>query len=165
MARLGGGSKGGTSQITVIRESQTLDGFSDCVRKHFDFLVQRYGFMRGGKPEILPELGDSTASVRYDGPHLFLWIHLDKNEVVVTLFVKIHTSILRPAGRRSFSLDEILRLVAPESLSSLPASETPWSAPRNYEALLKFYAEALPKYCDALLRMDLKLIEEVCLRR
>ena len=142
-----------------------MDGFSDCARKHFDFLVHRYGFVRGAKPEILPELGDSPTSVRYDGPHLFIWIHVDKNEVLVTLFVKVHTSILRPAARRSFYLHEILRFVAPESLAALPPSETPGSAPKNYENLLRFYGEALPKHCDALLRTDLKFLEDVCLHR
>ncbi len=138
-----------------------METFTDSARKHFDFLIADYWFVHGAKQTILPELGDSTYSVRYDAPHIFIWIHLDKNEVCVILFVKIHTSILRPSGKRIFQLGDILRHCAPDSLKSFPRSETPASAPSNFEDFLRFYAESLKKYCAPLLRMDLKQLEEL----
>ena len=138
----------------------TMESFSECARKYFDFLERDYGFVQGTKPDILAELGDSSSSVRYDAPHIFIWVHLDKNEVCVAIFAKVHTSILRPSSKRIFGLAEILRSTSPESLKSFPESETPDSAPRNFEDFLQFYADALKRNCDALLRMDLKLLEE-----
>jgi hypothetical protein len=139
-----------------------MQEFIASVHRHFDFLITQYGFTRGGKPLVLPELGDSLTSARYEGPHLFIWVHLDKNEVGVSLFVKVHTSVLRPSGRRMFQLHEILRRVAPESLRSLPPGEPDWAAPKNFDRILCVSGRALREYCDPLLRMDLKLLEEVC---
>lgn len=137
-----------------------MGSFSECARRHFEFLKLEYGFVQGNKPDLLPELGDSPNSVRYDAPHIFLWIHVDKNLVQVTVFCKVHTSILRPSSKRLFNLDEILQHSSPESFKAYPESETPDSAPRNFEDFLRFYADALKRNCDALLRMDLKLLEE-----
>jgi hypothetical protein len=105
-----------------------MQEFPGSVHRHFDYLVGQYGFTHGGKPAVLPELGDSLTSVRYEGPHLFIWVHLDKNEVGVSLFVKVHTSVLRPSGRRMFQLQEILRRVAPESLKPLAREGRNWTA-------------------------------------
>jgi len=142
-----------------------MNGFAECARKHFDFLVHDYGFVRGGKQDILPELSDSATSVRYEGPHLFIWVHVDKDQVCAVVFAKVHTSVLRPAARRSFYLDEILRQVSPKTLEGFPQSETPDRAPENFEDFLRFYAAALRKHCGELLRMDLKLLEDICVRR
>jgi hypothetical protein len=138
--------------------------FSASACRHFDFLVSEYGFVRGGRPTILPELGNSPTSVRYEGPHLFIWVFVDKNEIGVNLFVKVHTRVLRPSGRRMFQLHEILRHVAPEALKSLPGSECAWTAPQDFDRLLSFHAKQLREHCDPLLRMDLKPLEEVCSR-
>jgi len=137
-----------------------MENFSECARKHFEFLKSDYGFIQGRTLDILPELGDSPSSVRYDAPHIFIWVHVDKNQVQVAIFAKIHTSILRPHTKRIFNLDNILRCASPESLQTYPQSETPQSAPKNFEDFLRFYADALRRNCDALLRMDLKLLEE-----
>jgi hypothetical protein len=138
-----------------------MDTFAESARKLFDFLTADYGFLQGTKHSILPELGDSSHSVRYDAPHIFIWISMDKNEVCVIIFVKIHTSILRPAGTRIFQLGDILRHCAPDFLKSFPESETPNAAPRNFEDFLRFYAGGLRQYCDPLLRMDLKQLEDI----
>lgn len=138
-----------------------MENFAEKAREHFNFLTTEYGFIQGAKHSILPELGDSLIAVRYDAPHIFIWVHVDKNEVCVTIFVKVHTSILRPSGKRIFALGGILEHIAPDFLKSFPQSETPDMAPRNFEAFLKFYAEGLRKYCDALLRLDLKQLEEI----
>ena len=138
-----------------------MDTFAESARRHFSFLTTEYGFLQGVNQSILPELGDSSYSVRYDAPHIFIWVHLEKNEVCVILFVKIHTSILRPSGKRIFQLGEILRHCAPDYLKSFPQSETPDATPRNFEDFLRFYAEGLRKYCDSLLRTDLKQLEEI----
>lgn len=135
--------------------------FAETARRHFDFLIADYGFLQGAKQSILPELGDSSRSVRYDARHIFIWIGVDKNEVCVIIFVKIHTSILRPSGKRIFLLGEILRHSAPDYLKSFPNSETPDTSPRNFEDFLRFYAQGLKSYCDPLLRMDLKQLEEI----
>jgi hypothetical protein len=137
-----------------------METFSECARKHFDFLTHEYQFTHGEKLDVLPELGNSWYSVRYDAPHIFIWIHMDKDEVCVILFAKIHTSILRPSERRIFPLPEILRYVAPESLKTYPESTTPDRSPENFDDFLKFYAAGLRQHCDALLRMDLKLLEQ-----
>ena len=110
---------------------------------------------------MLPELGTSEKSVRYDAPHLFIWIHLDPQDVAVLFFVKVHTSVLRPCGRRSFELQEVLRRVAPESLAVLAKRD--WHAASNsgFANSLTLHAELLKRHCDALLRLDLKLLEEV----
>ena len=138
-----------------------MDTFAESARKHFDFLIADYGFVQGAKQTLLPELSDSSYSVRYDAPHIFIWIHIDKNEVCVVLFVKVHTSILRPSGKRVFQLRDILRYSASDSLRPFPKSETPGSAPKNFGDFLQFYAEGLRLYCDPLLRMDLKQLEEI----
>jgi len=138
-----------------------MTGFAEAVHQHFDFLIAEHGFTRGGAHKELTELGDTPSNVRYDGPHLFIWVHVDKNEVVVTLFVKVHTTILRPNVRRLFSLAEILQRFAPDDWKKVPQSVTPWSAPENYEDYLRFYADGLRRHCDSLLRMDLKMLEEV----
>jgi hypothetical protein len=140
-----------------------MDTFSECARKHFDFLTREYHFTQGEKLDILPELGNSsyTYSVRYDAPHIFIWICVDKNEVCVPIFTKVHTSILRPYEQRIFSLHQILRASAPDSLKTFPTPITPpYSPPANFEDILMFYAAALRVHCDALLRMDLKLLEQ-----
>jgi hypothetical protein len=138
-----------------------MDTFAESARKHFNFLTIDYGFLKGAKQSILPELGDSPSSVRYDAPHIFIWIHVDKNEVCVIIFVKVHTSVLRPSGKRIFQLGDILRHCAPDILKSFPKSETPDRAPKNFEDFLRFYAEGLRLHCDPLLRMDLKQLEEI----
>jgi hypothetical protein len=138
-----------------------MDTFAECARKHFSFLTADYGFSQGTQTSILPELGDSPYSVRYDAPHIFIWVHLDKNEVLVAIFVKVHTSILRPSGKRMFNLADILRHSAPDWFKFFPKSETPDTAPGNFEAFLRFYAEGLNRYCGDLLRMDLKQLEEI----
>jgi hypothetical protein len=137
-----------------------METFSECTRKHFDFLTHEYQFTHGEKLDVLPEQGNSSYSVRYDAPHIFIRILLDKNVVCVILFAKVHTSILRPYEQRIFLLHEILQYVSPESLTAFPESETPDSAPRNFNDFLKFYANGLRLHCDALLRMDLKLLEQ-----
>jgi hypothetical protein len=102
-------------------------------------------------------MNNSETSVRYEGPHIFIYIYEDRGVVGVEIFAKVHTSILRPAGKRFFSLWRILQLIAPELMESFPRTE-------GCEAILLFYAEALRKYCDPLLRMDMKLLEEVYAR-
>jgi hypothetical protein len=137
-----------------------METFSECARKHFDFLTHEYQFTHGEKPDVLPEQGNSRYSVRYDAPHIFIQILLDKNDVCVILFAKVHTSILRPYEQRIFLLPEILRYVSPESLKTYPESTTPDRSPENFDDFLKFYAAGLRQHCDALLRMDLKLLEQ-----
>ncbi|MEO7298679.1 MAG: hypothetical protein ABI042_08905 [Verrucomicrobiota bacterium] len=140
-----------------------MNSFTESICKHFDFLTRDYGFIRSNAtPKVLPELGDSDDRVRYEGPHIFIWIGAGKGELDVVIFAKVHTTILRPAARRSFDLDKILLHVAPESLKSFPSTEMRGWIPDNYDAILQFYAEALRKHCDYLLRMDMKLLEEVC---
>ncbi len=155
----------GSVQSPRPKIQRLIMNFSECARKHFDFLKRDYGFVQGGKPEILPELGDSFYSVRYDAPHIFIQVRIDKNEIQVVIFSKVHTSILRPYTKRIFSLADILRHNSPESLKDFPKSETPDSAPSNFEDFLVFYADALRRNCDALLRMDLKLLEETYQQR
>lgn len=96
-----------------------MESFVANVHRCFDFLVSEYGFTYGGEHRPLPELGNSATSVRYDAPHLFVWVHLDPPDVEVLLFVKVHTSVLRPGGRRSFTLQEVLRHQAPDMFSKV----------------------------------------------
>jgi hypothetical protein len=151
---MAGDDCGGESQRII------METFSECARKHFDFLTHEYQFTHGEKLDVLPELGNSWDSVRYDAPHIFIWINVDKDEVCVILFAKVHTSILRPSERRIFRLAEILRYVSPESLKTYPKSTTPDRSPENFDDFLKFFANGLRQHCDALLRMDLKLLEQ-----
>jgi hypothetical protein len=138
-----------------------MESFSECARKHFDFLTREYQFTHGEKLDVLPELGNSWYSVRYDAPHIFIWIHVDKDEICVSLFTKIHTSILRPSEKRMFYLHHILQATAPDLLKKFPEPITPpYSPPANFDDILAFYAAALRAHCDALLRMDLKLLEQ-----
>lgn len=138
-----------------------MDDFLANVHRRFDFLVSEYGFTYGGEHRPLPELGNSTTSVRYDAPHLFVWVHLDPQDVEVLLFVKVHTSILRPGGRRSFTLQEILRHQAPGLLAGATPHDQPADRHAGFATSLARQAKWLREHCDALLRLDLRPLEEI----
>ena len=138
-----------------------MDDFVSNAHRYFDFLVSEYGFSHGGENQPLPELGDSFKSVRYDAPHLFIWVHLDPQDVAVLFFVKVHTSVLRPSGPRSFELDEVLRQTAPDALTALAHRDWQHESQTGFANSLRLYAELLKQHCDALLRLDLKQLEVV----
>ncbi len=142
-----------------------MENFVANVHRCFDFLVSEYGFTYGGEHRPLPELGNSPKSVRYDAPHLFIWVHLDPQAVAVLLFVKVHTSVLRPAGPRSFELQEVLRRTAPEALAQLKGDDCEAESRTGFARSLAQNAKLLRERCDALLRMDLKQLEQVALQR
>lgn len=142
-----------------------MEDFVSNAHRCFDFLVSEYGFTYGGEHRPLPELGNSTTSVRYDAPHLFVWVHLDPQDVAVLLFVKVHTSILRPGGRRSFELQEVLRRTAPGLLDVLASREWQHESRTGFANSLELHAKLLRQHCDALLRLDLKLLEQVASQR
>lgn len=142
-----------------------MEDFVSNVHRSFDFLVSEFGFTHGGEHQPLPELGDSLKSVRYDAPHLFIWVHLDPQDVSVLFFVKIHTSILRPNGPRSFELQEVLRCCFPDSLAVLAKRDWHHESRTGFVGSLQLHAELLKQYCDALLRLDLKLLEQVASQR
>jgi hypothetical protein len=142
-----------------------VDDFVSNAHRSFDFLVSEYGFTTGGEHRLLPELGDSFRSVRYDAPHLFVWVHLDPQDVAVLFFVKIHTSILRPSGPRSFELQAVLRRTAPGSLDVLASRDWQHESRTGFTNSLELHAKLLRQHCDALLRLDLKLLEQVASQR
>lgn len=142
-----------------------MEDFVSNARRSFDFLVSDYGFTHGGEHRPLPELGDSARSVRYDAPHLFIWVHLDPQDVAVLFFVKVHTSLLRPNGPRSFELQEVLRRTSPGSLAALADRDRQHEARTGFANSLQLNAELLKSHCDALLRLDLKPLEDVARQR
>lgn len=141
-----------------------MENFVTNAHRCFDFLVSEYGFTYAGEHRPLPELGNSTTSVRYDAPHLFVWIHLDPQDVEVLIFVKVHTSILRPGGRRSFTLQEVLRHQAPGVFSGIKALDREVEVRSGFAQSLARQAKWLREHCDALLRLDLKPLEEIVSR-
>jgi hypothetical protein len=44
----------------------------------------------------------------------------------------------------------------------LPPGAPDWAAPEDFDRTLGVLGRALREHCDPLLRMDLKLLEEVC---
>lgn len=142
-----------------------MDDFVTNAHRCFDFLVSEYGFTFGGEHRPLPELGNSTKSVRYDAPHLFIWVHLDPQNVAVLFFVKVHTSILRPNGPRSFELQEVLRRTAPDGFHRLVGSDGSEATRSGCARSLALHAKLLREHCDALLRMDLRQLEQVASQR
>jgi hypothetical protein len=138
-----------------------VDTFVANAHRCFDFLVSEHGFTYGGHHWPLPELGNSATSVRYDAPHLFVWVHLGSEGVEVLLFVKIHTSILRPGGRRSFTLQEFLRHQAPGEFSAIPPLEREVEIRSGFAQSLARQGKWLREQGDALLRLDLKPLEEI----
>ncbi len=141
-----------------------MESFVANVHRCFDFLVTEHGFTYTGEHRPLPELGNSTTSVRYDAPHLFVWVHLDPQDVEVLLFVKVHTSVLRPGGRRSFTLSEVVRRLAPGALAGVAGFDLQEEARTGFARSLQRQANWLKEHCDALLRLDLKPLEEVASR-
>jgi len=140
-----------------------VESFVANVHRCFDFLVSEYGFTYGGEHRPLPELGNSATSVRYDAPHLFVWVHLDPRDVEVLLFVKVHTSVLRPGGRRSFTLQEVLRHQAPDMFTKV-MPDRQGEVPAGFAPSLERQAKWLREHGDALLRLDLKPLEEIVSR-
>jgi len=140
-----------------------VESFVANVHRCFDFLVSEYGFTYGGEHRPLPELGNSATSVRYDAPHLFVWVHLDPRDVEVLLFVKVHTSVLRPGGRRSFTLQEVLQHQAPEMFTKV-LPDRQGEVPAGFAPSLERQAKWLREHGDALLRLDLKPLEEIVSR-
>jgi len=141
-----------------------MDSFVANAHRCFDFLVEEYGFTRGGEHRLLPELGDSDKSVRYDAPHLCVWVHLDPQDVSVLFFVKVHTSVLRTGGRCSFELQEVLRRTVPQALAKNAALDWQEESRTGFARSLQRHAKWLKEHCDALLRLDLKQLEEVAAR-
>lgn len=141
-----------------------MEDFVSNAHRSFDFLVKEYGFTHGGEHQPCPELGDSDKGVRYDAPHLFIWVYLDRSDVGVLFFVKVHTSVLRPNTQRAFELHEVLRLLCPDALVVLAGLDSRHEARTGFARSLQLNADLLRSHCDALLRLDLKQLELVARR-
>jgi hypothetical protein len=140
---------------------ESPDIFYVVARQEFDFLVSDYGF----RPRPFVPTSFPASSVDYDSPAVQISPVWDRGEVAVGIWVNVDTFWIRPASPRSFSLFELLRLVAPSVLGELPGCGQAEFSGASLRPPLAFYATQLRRYAESLLRGDVSLCENILISR
>jgi len=120
-----------------------------CVKKHFGFLENEFGFSW-----IQNKIG-------YEKNGLEIEFHHGKGELDIDLFVSRDDEVFRPYISRSFDFLDIARrgkgskLKFPESATQYIVSDD------EIDLYLKFSSELMRKYCTPLIQGDLSLLEAI----
>jgi len=137
------------------------DVFYTVARQEFDFLLSDHGF--AVRPFV--SVPFPASSVSYDSPVVRISPTWDRGSVEVGIWVNIDTFWIRPASPRSYSLDELLNLVAPEALAELPGGGHAAFVEESLRPPITFYASQLRKHAGLLLRGDVSLCEDMLITR
>lgn len=135
--------------------------FYTVARQEFDYLVSDYGFA----PQPFVAVPFPATSVDYVSPAVRISPTWDRGGVEIGIWVNTDTFWIRPASPRSFRLDELLSLVAPEVLRELPGSGLAELAEASLRPPLAFYARQLRRHAEPLLRGDVSVCEDMLITR
>ncbi len=134
----------------------TAQLFSRFAREEFGFLESEFGFVASAV------LNDGDCTVEYDALRIKVapyWNYRLENDVA--LVAKVDTFWIRPASTHWFSLFELLRMVAPNDLKTVPCIDLAQPSPAALQSLLSFQATMLRRHGQSLLRGDLSLCEDM----
>ncbi len=132
--------------------------FSTMVQNSFAFLISDYGY---------EYVKDDEYCHKYISPHLSVEIYYAKMELEVLLCRGIYTSILRPYKKGCFSIHTLLKTHKPGLFDEFYEVKLKNTSPFKADQLNKvvtFYGKALKEHFSALLKDDLKLLEEVAIK-
>jgi len=115
--------------------------FGTCVRRHFDFLIDDFGFA----------LTSAEHPVRYDAATLYVEVWWDKGQIDLVVGVKVDTEVLRPYVSHRFSIAEIVRYYKTGPFPTL-ASFPPMPEVAREERSVIYLAALAKKYCGDIFR-------------
>ena len=127
-----------------------MTAFATSVRRHFDFLIDDFGFA--------PASDDS--GVRYDADKLYVLIGQGQGEIDLAFVVKVDTEAIRPYMSHMFSLDRVVRYFKDGPFpvfASFPAVP----GVTEEERYLVYLAALTKRYCKDILRGDITPLERL----
>jgi hypothetical protein len=128
--------------------------FWACVRTHFDFLINDFGFA----------LTSAEDPIRYDAATLYVEVWWDKGQIDLIVGVKIDTEIIRPFVSHRFSIDEIVRYYKTGPFPTF-GSFAPMPGVTEEKRFVIYLAVLTKKYCGDILRGDMTALERLSRNR
>lgn len=138
----------------VSEATAPMNEFGKSARRHFDFLINEFGFIVTSEDD----------PVRYDALSLYVEIWSSKGETDVLFGVKADTDILRPYVSHLFILAEVVRYY---KKGPFPGFDSYSGAAdlTDDQRFLAYLADLMKKYCGEILRGDIKVLEKLSLNR
>ena len=131
-----------------------MTAFGKCVRTHFDFLVDDFGFA----------LTSDDDTVRYDATTLSVEIWSSKGEVDLIFGVKGDTDIIRPYMTHLFSLADVVRYYKRGPFPGIGSFPTSPGMTEEQRSVI-YLATLTKRYCGGILRGDITPLERLTLNR
>jgi hypothetical protein len=128
--------------------------FGTCVRKHFDFLINDFGFA----------LTSAENPVRYHAGRLYVEIWWDKGQIDLVVGVKVDTEVIRPYVSHRFSIAEIVRYYKSGPFPTLDSFCLTPEVTREERCVI-YLAVLTKKYCGNILRGDITPLERLSQNR
>ncbi len=134
--------------------------FISTARSYFSFLTHDYDFTL-----ILPKSDSSLESMRYENLPLYVEIGWYKGEIDIIVGYSGETAILRPYKSRIFYLPEIALHLDSQALQRAPRFPNYITAEEDMILAVAYGAEIMEKYCPQILKGDIRVLEEISLKR
>jgi hypothetical protein len=131
-----------------------MAGFGACVRKHFAFLIDDFGFA----------LTSADDPVRYDGARLYGEVWWDKGQIDLAIGVRGDTEVIRPYVSHRFSIAEIVRYYKTGPFPTLDAFP-PMPEVAGEERHVIYLAGLAKQYCGDIFRGDIVPLERLSQNR
>ncbi len=137
-----------------------MEDFFDMVTRSFAFLVDQYGFrLASGQRQ------SSLDSIRHEKKPVIIEFGWYKGEIDISFHVDLENEVFRPYLSRTFHLSEIARRQDKTAYRNGPRFPDYITTRDQAEAAVQFEAGVMRKYCKAILRGDLGLLEEITAER
>ena len=134
--------------------------FHEELDKHFRFLAEEYGFVRAQDHLIEPR-------AIFQNADLDLWIGYDNGTYDAIFWLKKNVPWLLPHESKKFRIDDIVRLLAEGEFQRIQEHRSAgWmTAEQECQALFQYFARALNRHCESILRGDYQIFQQVYAQR
>jgi hypothetical protein len=134
--------------------------FVNNAKNYFSFLTNDYNFTF-----IAPKSNSSLDPIRFEKSPIYIEIGWYKGEIDIIIGISSKTAILQPYKSRIFYLPEIALHLDSKALQRAPRFPNYITKEKEMIADLAYESELMKKYCSEILNGDIKILEEIALKR